>query len=64
MLPAIPQHLKPNIFDKPTGLGTNCVETSFQVTSLKERLEGREGEEGDIVSSCWMTSRKQEDTGS
>jgi hypothetical protein len=27
---------------------------------LKERLEGQEGEEGD-VSSCWMTLRKQED---
>jgi hypothetical protein len=32
-------------------------------TSLKERLEGQEGEEGD-VSSRWMTWRKQEDTGS
>jgi hypothetical protein len=33
------------------------------VASLKEKLEGQEGEEGD-VSSCWMTGRKQEDTGS
>jgi hypothetical protein len=30
---------------------------------LEERLEEQEGEEGD-VSSCWMTLRKQEDTGS
>jgi hypothetical protein len=30
---------------------------------LKGRLEGQEGEEGD-VSSCWMTLRKKEDTGS
>jgi hypothetical protein len=30
---------------------------------LKERLAEQEGEEGD-VSSCWMTLRKQEDTGS
>jgi hypothetical protein len=27
-------------------------------TSLKERLEGQEGREGDL-SSCWMTLRKQ-----
>jgi hypothetical protein len=30
---------------------------------LKERLEEQEGEEED-VSRCWMTLRKQEDTGS
>jgi hypothetical protein len=30
-------------------------------TSLKERLEGQEGEEGD-VSRYWITLRKQEDT--
>jgi hypothetical protein len=29
---------------------------------LKERLEGQEDEEKD-VSSCWMTLRRQEDTG-
>jgi hypothetical protein len=29
---------------------------------LKERLAGQEGEEGD-VNSCWMTLKKQEDTG-
>jgi hypothetical protein len=44
-------------------LGTYCVGTAFLVASFKERLEGQEGEEGD-VSSSWMTLMKQEDTGS
>jgi hypothetical protein len=48
---------------KANWIGHNCAGTAFYNTSLKERLEGQESEEGD-VSSCWMTLRKQEDTGS
>jgi hypothetical protein len=39
-------------------LRTNCLLKHI----IEERLTGQEGEEGD-VSSCWMTLRKQEDTG-
>jgi hypothetical protein len=42
------------IRQRPTGLAIYCVGTAFEVTTLKERLQGQEGEEGD-VRSCWMT---------
>jgi hypothetical protein len=43
-------------------LVSSCVETAFQDTLLKERQKGREDEEEEDVSSCWVTLRKKEHT--